>query len=108
MVAGFVALWVGWDRAAQQQIEVAQIPYVISGGLGGLALVFLGSISFGVGVVGQMLAAHMQSVDHLADASTRMSEELVATRAVFERRRNAARRRNSDGEDEGDPEAADG
>jgi hypothetical protein len=42
-IAGFFLIFLGWNGAASHDREPAQIPYLISGGLGGLALVVLGS-----------------------------------------------------------------
>jgi hypothetical protein len=42
-IAGFFLIFLGWNGAASYDREPAQIPYLISGGIGGLALVVLGS-----------------------------------------------------------------
>ena len=42
-IVGFFLIFLGWNGAASYDREPAQIPYLISGGLGGLALVVLGS-----------------------------------------------------------------
>ena len=42
-IAGFFLIFLGWNGAASNDREPAQIPYLISGGLGGLGLVVLGS-----------------------------------------------------------------
>ena len=42
-IVGFFLIFLGWNGAASNDREPAQIPYLISGGLGGLALVVLGS-----------------------------------------------------------------
>jgi hypothetical protein len=42
-IAGFVAIFFGWNGAAGQNREPAQIPYLISGGAIGLGLVVLGA-----------------------------------------------------------------
>jgi hypothetical protein len=42
-IAGFVFIFLGWNGAASHDREPAQIPYVISGGIAGLALVVLGA-----------------------------------------------------------------
>jgi hypothetical protein len=42
-IGGFFLIFLGWNGAASYDREPAQIPYLISGGLGGLALVVLGS-----------------------------------------------------------------
>jgi hypothetical protein len=42
-VVGFFLIFLGWNGAASNDDEPAQIPYVISGGIAGLALVVLGA-----------------------------------------------------------------
>jgi hypothetical protein len=42
-IAGFFLIFLGWNGAASNDDEPAQIPYVISGGIAGLALVVVGS-----------------------------------------------------------------
>jgi hypothetical protein len=42
-VAGAVLIFLGWNGAASYDDVAAQVPYVVSGGLGGLALVVFGS-----------------------------------------------------------------
>lgn len=39
---GFLLIFLGWDGAAEKDFVAGQIPYVISGGLTGLGLVFAG------------------------------------------------------------------
>jgi len=52
-VAGFVLIFLGWNGAASEDREAAQLPYVISGGIAGLALVVVG----GALIVAQSLRA---------------------------------------------------
>jgi hypothetical protein len=42
-IAGFFLIFLGWNGAASNDREAAQIPYLISGGIGGLGLVVVGS-----------------------------------------------------------------
>src|SRR5262245_59242690 len=42
-IAGFFLIFLGWNGTASHDREPAQIPYVVSGGIGGLALVVVGS-----------------------------------------------------------------
>jgi uncharacterized membrane protein len=42
-LAGFVLIFLGWNGAASNDRAPSQIPYLISGGIAGLALVVLGS-----------------------------------------------------------------
>jgi hypothetical protein len=44
VVAGAVALILGWLGTSSQSVPAGQIPYVISGGLGGVFLLGLGSV----------------------------------------------------------------
>ncbi len=53
VVAGFVLIFLGWNGAASEDREAAQLPYVISGGIAGLALVVVG----GALIVAQSLRA---------------------------------------------------
>jgi hypothetical protein len=61
VVAGFAAIAIGWNGAASKGCVDCQFPYVISGGLAGLALVVFGS---GLLVVSALRAERM----HLQDA----------------------------------------
>lgn len=42
-LVGFLLVFLGWNGAASYDRVSAQIPYVVSGGLGGLGLIVLGS-----------------------------------------------------------------
>ncbi len=42
-VAGFVLIFLGWNGAASNDTVSAQVPYVVSGGIAGLALVVVGA-----------------------------------------------------------------
>lgn len=44
VLLGFVAIVLGWVGAARTAREIEQIPYLISGGIVGLALVVLGGL----------------------------------------------------------------
>jgi hypothetical protein len=46
MVAGFVAVIIGWVGASRTVLVAGQIPYLISGGLIGLGLIFLGGFLY--------------------------------------------------------------
>ena len=46
VVAGFVVVVIGWAGASRTVLVAGQIPYVISGGLIGLGLVFLGGFLY--------------------------------------------------------------
>ena len=42
-LAGFVLIFLGWNGAASYDTVSAQMPYLVSGGIGGLALVVVGA-----------------------------------------------------------------
>lgn len=42
VVIGFFVIFLGWNGAAEKDFVAGQIPYVISGGLAGLGVVFAG------------------------------------------------------------------
>jgi hypothetical protein len=42
--AGFAMIFLAWDRASNLDFTPGQIPYLISGGVGGLGLVIIGAI----------------------------------------------------------------
>lgn len=44
MVLGFAFMFLGWYGAARTPREIEQLPYLISGGFIGLALVFVGGL----------------------------------------------------------------
>jgi hypothetical protein len=46
VVAGFVAVIIGWVGTSQTVLVSGQIPYVVSGGLLGLGLIFLGAFLY--------------------------------------------------------------
>ena len=48
VVAGFVAIWLGYRGAARSLIVAEQIPFLFSGGLGGVALIVAGAGVFAV------------------------------------------------------------
>jgi hypothetical protein len=60
-LAGLVLIFLGWNGAASYDRVAAQIPYVVSGGLGGLALVVIG---------GAMLVVAGQRTDRAALQAT--------------------------------------
>jgi hypothetical protein len=54
VVAGWAALFVGWYQAGRQDLQTGQIPYVLSGGFGGWALLAMGSLAIFIDVVRQI------------------------------------------------------
>ena len=71
-LAGLFLIFLGWNGAASYDREPAQIPYVVSGGLGGLALVVIGASLLIVQSQRADRAALQASVDELRDAIERL------------------------------------
>lgn len=44
--AGLVAILIGWRGASRSIVVAEQVPYLISGGLLGLAFIFLGALAY--------------------------------------------------------------
>jgi hypothetical protein len=51
LALGAIALYLGYDGVAKHAVEVAQTPYLISGGIVGLALIGLGGVTLAVYVL---------------------------------------------------------
>jgi uncharacterized membrane protein len=66
-LAGFVAIWAGWNGAASYNDIRRQFPYLISGGVAGLALVVIG---VGLMVVQSQRADRVQLEAHLTELRT--------------------------------------
>ena len=55
-IAGFFLIFLGWNGTASNDDEPGQIPYVVSGGIAGLALVVVG---------GALIVAHSLRADRI-------------------------------------------
>lgn len=78
VLLGFVAMVLGWVGAARTAREIEQVPYLISGGLIGLALVVLGGLllasTFWVAVLRKLQReAELRAEEAVADLSTRVT-----------------------------------
>ena len=85
--SAFVAIYLAWDGAAHTPYVPYQVPYLVSGGLGGLALLVLGLGLLDVHV--NRVEAARRRAD--TDVVLRQAVELLAL-APAARRRRAARR----------------
>lgn len=68
LLGGGLLIVLGWNGAASFDRVPAQIPYLISGGLGGLALVAVGGALIVVHAVRQDLARLSRQLDRLSEA----------------------------------------
>lgn len=72
VAGGFVVMFFGWYGASRTPREIEQVPYLISGGLIGLGLVFVGTMLLACAVWMTMLKRFSEEADERAD--TRMKE----------------------------------
>ncbi|MGI8727401.1 MAG: hypothetical protein ACR2K6_06940 [Solirubrobacterales bacterium] len=72
-IAGFLLIFLGWNGAATYDRGPAQFPYLISGGLAGLALVILAAAVLVVNAQRQDRAALLNGLAELTEAVERMS-----------------------------------
>jgi hypothetical protein len=77
-IAGFVLIFLGWNGAASYDRVSAQIPYIVSGGLAGLALVVLGGAMLVSSGNRRDRAALQASIDDLRAALDREAGMVTA------------------------------
>jgi hypothetical protein len=86
IVAGLALMIIGWTGAAHTFRQIEQIPYLISGGLIGLALVFLGGLLLASAFWMTVLRRFTEEADERSAAQLRALEsrldELVANTAA--------------------------
>jgi hypothetical protein len=73
-IAGFFLIFLGWNGAASEDDEPAQIPYLVSGGLAGLALVVVGAALIVAHSLRTDRVELRGSIDDLRAAVERMGE----------------------------------
>lgn len=76
IVAGFVLIGLGWNGAASLDFVHGQVPYLISGGLIGLALVFFGAAAFVVQTFKKGQAVQEQHLRELTQTMKRVATSL--------------------------------
>lgn len=72
-IAGFLLIFLGWNGAATYDRIPTQFPYLISGGLAGLALIVIASALIIVNAQRQDRAALLNGLAELKEAMERMS-----------------------------------
>ena len=75
-VTGLVAIGAGWSVAARTMYVALQVPAVVSGGLAGLALVFIGAGLATVQVGRRLAADERVQTERVLDEATRLLEAL--------------------------------
>ena len=71
---GLVVVVLGWWGASQTPYEFEQVPYLISGGLLGLGLVFVGSFFYFAHWMTQLVKEHREQSRAILDALERIAE----------------------------------
>jgi hypothetical protein len=85
-IGGLVAIWLGWWGASGTKYVYQEIPYLISGGIFGVALVLMGAALFARYSVARLVrlwlarsvADRQRETDRLVEAIDRLTEELKA------------------------------
>ena len=73
VVIGFLLIFLGWNGAATYDREPAQLPYVISGGIAGLAVVVLAGALMVVNAQRQDRAALLNGLAEIKEAMERLA-----------------------------------
>ena len=73
---GLILVFVGWYGAAHSPYQFQQIPYLISGGLLGLGLVFIGSFLYFGHWLTEMIKEHRQQSAAVVEAIARLESSL--------------------------------
>ena len=82
VVGGFISMAVAWRMAARTLDVSIQLPALISGGIGGLVLVIVGTALF-VTQVGRLRAADERAaMDEVLDRTSEIVQTMRATRGA--------------------------
>lgn len=100
IAAGFAAIALAWRSSGEQKLEIGQLPYLLSGGFGGLGLIVVGSAGLIVDAVLRSAVAQQVEVDlapiveaaESLDRSADALNEAAARLAAVEVEAPAARR----------------
>jgi hypothetical protein len=95
-LAGFVAIGLGWWGASGTKYVYQEIPYVVSGGLFGVALVFVGAALFARYSAGRLLRFWLARL--VADQQTQTDRVVDAIAALVEATRTQPMARDDDGQ----------
>jgi hypothetical protein len=68
IACGWAVIGLGWWQAGRQELETGQIPYVVSGGFGGLGLILLGTAGVLVDAIQRTSWLERRSSAELGDA----------------------------------------
>jgi hypothetical protein len=80
VLAGFVGIALGWRVAARTLIVPFQVPAMVSGGLGGLALIILGAGLASIQVGRRLAAEERAETEDLLDEAAALMDAMRGTR----------------------------
>ena len=81
VLTGFVAIAIGWKVAARTLIVPFQVPAMVSGGLGGLALIILGAGLASIQVGRRLAAEERAETEDLLDEAASLMDAMRGIRA---------------------------
>jgi hypothetical protein len=81
VVGGFVAIGLGWRAAARTLFVPFQVPALVSGGVGGLALIVLGAGLAATQVTRRLNAQERSETEDLLDEAAALLDALKGRRA---------------------------
>ena len=81
VVAGFVTMGLGWRVAARTLFVPFQTPALVSGGLGGMALVLLGSGLLSIQSGRRLAAVERAATDRLLDEAALLVRHVTGERS---------------------------
>lgn len=85
IAVGWAAIYLGWQKAGEQRIEVGQIPYLVSGGFGGLGLILLGVAGILTDVILRASWQQRRAAERVEDALGVVADRLVELKTATER-----------------------
>ncbi len=91
VVGGFVFMFFGWYGASRSPREVEQVPYLISGGIIGMAMVFIGGLLLASAFWMGMLQRFSEEADERAERRFQDFEERLGRPGTAREERPASR-----------------
>jgi len=73
IVSGFILIAIAWNGSAGVDYPQGQIPYMISGGLSGIGLVFFGAASMLMRTMKEANARQLEQLESLSEATHRLA-----------------------------------
>jgi hypothetical protein len=81
VLAGFVAIGIGWRVAARTLFVPFQTPALVSGGMGGLALVVMGAVLASTQSARRLAASEREATEAVLDEAAALVEALRGRRS---------------------------